>query len=307
MEPVERRLGQIAAGQRGAFSRAQASNVGVSDRQLRQRVANGLLVQVGPNAFRFLAAPSTLVDELSALLRDIGEPAFAAGPTAAALHGIDGFGLRRPFHVVVPRRRNSRRVGVVVHTSKVLDLVDVVKVDDIAVTSPVRTIIDLARWASRAQLRNAVESLVNDRLGSETALHRRIVALRSRGRYGLPTLMAVLAEREVGLGAESWLEREYLRLLALAGLPRPETQQILSRAGDRWVRVDCRFPGTRIVVELLGYEFHRTAVQMDRDVQRMNALVADGYQPYQFTYRQVTEQPDEVVASTSRALIRRAA
>jgi very-short-patch-repair endonuclease len=82
---------------------------------------------------------------------------------------------------------------------------------------------------------------------------------------------------------------------------------VLSRAGDRWVRVDCRWPGTGVVVELLGYRFHRTAVQMDRDAQRMNALLADGFQPFQFTYRQVTEQADQVMATTAQALLRLAA
>lgn len=307
MESVESRLARIARGQRGSFSRMQAADAGVSDRQLRSRVANGLLAPVGPNAFRFLGAPCSLTDELAALLRDIGTPAFAAGPTAAALHGLEGFSFRKPFHVVVPRRRNRRRVGVVVHTSKVLGPLDTAVVDGLPLTTPIRTVVDLARWASRQQLRAAVESMIDDGLGTEDALHRRIVSLRRQGRYGMPTLLDVLGEREVGSGGASWLEREYLRLLDRAGLQRPLTQQVLSRAGDRWVRVDCRFPGTRVVVELLGYRFHRTAVQMDRDAQRMNALLADGFQPFQFTYRQVTEQGDEVVSTTARALLQRAA
>ncbi len=184
---------------------------------------------------------------------------------------------------------------------------DTAVVDGLPLTSPVRTVIDLARLASRQQLRAAVESMIDHGLGTEDALHRRIVSLRRQGRYGLPALLDVLGEREVGSGGASWLEREYLRLLDRAGLPRPLTQQVLSRAGDRWVRVDCLFPGTGVVVELLGYRFHRTAVQMDRDAQRMNALLADGFQPFQFTYRQVTEHGDEVVATTARALLRRAA
>ena len=307
MESAERKLAEIAAVHRGTVTRRQATDAGISDRQLRHRVATGVLERVGPNAFRFAGAPCAPIDALSALLADIGDPAYAAGPTAAALHGIDGFDLRRPFHVVVPRQRNSRRVGSVVHTSKVLRPVDLDVVRRVAATSPVRTVIDLARHASAGQLARAVESVFRDGLTTEDALFRNIVDLRSQGRYGLPLLLRVLGAREVAAGAESWLEREYLRLLTGAGLPRPITQQVLSRAGDRWVRVDCRFPGTNVVVELLGYRFHRTAAQMDRDTQRMNALLADGFSPYQFTYRQVVEEPSQVVAATSRALIRAAA
>ena len=34
----------------------------------------------------------------------------------------------------------------------------------------------------------------------------------------------------------------------------------------------------------------------------MNALLRDGFLPYQFTYDQVTSSPVEVVATTARAL-----
>ena len=58
------------------------------------------------------------------------------------------------------------------------------------------------------------------------------------------------------------------------------------------MRVDCRFAGTPVVVELLGYRWHRTKDQMARDVERLNALVLDGFRPMQFTYDQVTADPD---------------
>lgn len=307
MDTALRRIAAIATGQRGAFTRAQAVDAGLSDRQLRRRVQSGVLDQLGPNSFRFTGAPLSLMDELSHVLLDIGEPAYACGPTAAALHGFDGYALRRPFHLVVPRHRNSRRVGVRVHTSGVLPLIDRARVDGVPATSPARTIIDLSREASRPQLSAALESAIRDGGISEPALHRRIVALRSRGRYGIPALLDVIDGNEVARGGESWLEREYLRLIAAAGLPIPHTQRVLTRAGDRSVRVDCHFIGTDVVVELLGYRFHRTSAQLRRDAERANALLAGGYRPFQFTYQQVVEEGDYVVDTTTEALARRAA
>lgn len=307
MDTALRRIAAIATGQRGAFTRAQAVDVGLTDRQLRRRVQSGVLDQLGPNSFRFTGRPLTLADELSHLLLDVGEPAHASGPTAAALHGFDGYALRRPFHIVVPRARNSRRVGVRVHTSGVLPLIDRTTVDGIPATSPARTVIDLAREAHPSQLSAALESAIRDGGASEQALHRRIVALRSQGRYGIPTLLDVIDGSEVARGGASWLEREYLRLLAAAGLPMPRTQQVLTRAGDRSVRVDCFFDATNVVVELLGYRFHRTPAQMRRDTERANALLSDGFLPYQFTYQQVVEEQRYVVDVTKSALQRRAA
>jgi hypothetical protein len=168
--------------------------------------------------------------------------------------------------------------------------------------SATRTLIDVARFVSPRTLTTGLDAALRDGLTSEELLHRRIVALRSRGRYGIPKLIAVIEGVEVTRGGHSWLERRFLELCAAAGLPRPTTQQVLTRAGGRLVRVDCRFPGTRVVVELLGYRWHRTTQQLARDAVRLNALVLDGFAPMQFTYDQVTVDPEWVIAQTRQAL-----
>ncbi len=309
MTNPERRIAALSAGQLGTFTRTQATDVGLSYNQLRSRVQSGFLVQNGPNSFRVAGAPDTLESQLLELVRDIGDPVWVAGPTAAALHGFADHPLRRPFHVVLAADRNVRRNGVVIHRSEYLDPLDREEVDQIPVTSPARTIIDLARWASPAQLTTVVEHALGHGLASENLLHRRIVDLRSRGRFGIPRLLGVLERREITRGGESWLEREYLSLLHRAGLPRPDTQVVLAQTNDHAIRVDCHFAGTNVVVELMGYRFHRTRAQMNHDARRHNALIASGRVVYQFTYDQVTTAPDDVVRQTTTALIgfRRAA
>jgi hypothetical protein len=166
----------------------------------------------------------------------------------------------------------------------------------------VRTLVELARVLDGVRLTACLDSALRDGLVSERLVHRRIAVLRRSGRYGLPALLRALTGDSATRGGHSWLEREYLRLVHAAGLPRPETQVALSRVDGRLVRVDCRFPGTKVVVELLGYQFHRTRSQMASDARRMNALVADGFRPYQFTYEQVTLQAADVVRVTRDAL-----
>ena len=70
------------------------------------------------------------------------------------------------------------------------------------------------------------------------------------------------------------------------------------------MRVDFRFPGTPLVIEVLGYSFHRTRSQMQRDAERMNQLVLDGFVVLQFTYLHVTEEPDWVIGQIRDALER---
>lgn len=306
MDRTLTRLADLAAGQDGIVSRRQIRAAGIDDDQLLRRIRSGVLTRIGSNAFRLVGAPITPRSDLRALVLDIGGDVVASRSTAAALHGFDGFVLRPPFDVTIGRGRNVSRVGHRVHTAAHLGVRDRSVVDGMPVTSAARTLVDLARSETPSRLTAALDSSLRDRLVTEDSLHRRIVALRGPGRTGIQSLLRVLEGAEVTRGGHSWLEREFLRLVAGAGLPRPHTQVELTRAGDRIVRVDARFPGTDVVVEVLGYRFHRTREQMARDTDRMNALLADGFRPFQFTYTQVVEQPAEVVATLRQALDRAA-
>ena len=302
MTDADRRIAAIATGQLGTFTRAQATDVGLSDRQLRSRVASGSLIKTGPNSFRIAGTPASPLSQLRGLVGDVGGEVWVSGPTAAALHGFEGYRLDRPFHLTVPARRCVTRRAAVIHRSADLDPIDRATVDGFSVTSGARTVIELARTAPFDELDRLLENVFLRGLASEDFLVRRIAALRSSGRYGTPALLDALDRRTLRGGTESWLEREYLRLVAREGLPAPLTQQTLTKAGDRLVRVDCRFPGTNVVVELLGYRYHRSRSQMNRDAARLNALIAEGFMPFQFTFDQVVDDPDRVVATTRLAL-----
>lgn len=301
-----RRLASVATGQLGGFSRPQAHAFGMSDAELRRRVQSGFLEQTGPHSFRFPSTATGPIADLHALVLDIGPPCWVSGPTAAAVHGFDGYRLRPPFHLTTTRDRNVRRLGAVVHSTAVLPAIDRESTGELPVTSPARTIVDLARSEPPERLAAAVDSALRDGLVSEDLLHRRIAALRTKGRFGTPKLLDVLEGREITRGGHSWLEREFLRVVAGAGLPPPLTQQVLSSAGDHLVRVDCRFPGTNLVVELLGYRYHRAVGQMRRDAERLNALILDGFRPFQFTYDQVVNTPQSVCSILHVALLRSA-
>ena len=276
--------------------------VGVSNAQLRSRVSSGSLLQVGTDTFRLPGAPTTELADLRALILDIGGEVWASGPTAAALHGFDGFRLKAPFDVTILRDRKVRRLGHRIHSTTSLDRIDRAVVSDVACTSGARTLIDLARTEPVERLIESFDSGLRDGKFNESLVHRRIVALRSSGRFGVPRLVAAIEGVEAIRGGHSWLEREYLRLIAAACLPRPETQAVLTRAGDKLVRVDFRFVGTPVVVEVLGYHSHGTKQHLQRDTERLNALIIDGFRPYQFTYIDVVERPGDVLEQTRRAL-----
>jgi hypothetical protein len=250
---------------------------------------------------RFLE-PSTLA-ELMALVLDCGEGAVVSGPTAAALHGFDGFGLGPPFHVTVPRGRFVDRPPHVIHTTTELPPQDRTLRHGIPVMAPARAIIDLAKFVRPAALAAALDGALRDRLVTEDLLHVRIAAIRCRGRYGIPKLIDVIEGVEASRGGHSWLERRFLEICRRARQPAPQTQQVVCDARGKMVRVDFRFLGTNVVVEVLGYRWHRgSRQQLSRDAERLNAMVRRGMLPMQFTYDHVTLDEAFVVSELRATL-----
>ncbi|MEP7047661.1 MAG: hypothetical protein ABI949_13320 [Ilumatobacteraceae bacterium] len=194
------------------------------------------------------------------------------------------------------------RIGHFVHRRREITRLDTSDVDGIPTISATRTIIDLAATETPQRLAAAIDSALRDRLTSEDFLHRRIVELRCRGRAGLAELVSVLEGNEMSRGGHSWLERRFLVLLAEAGLPRPQTQAVVGVRKKHLIRVDCRFPGTDVVVELLGYRFHRTPIDMQNDAERMNRMILDGFHPLQFTYVDVAGESPTMILSINEAL-----
>ncbi len=245
---------------------------------------------------------------LAVMLADLGPEARAFGPTAAALHRLDGFSLQSPFHFLLPRGSNRQRVGHTVHTTTVLRPIDCEEVDGIPTTSPTRTLIDVAAVDSSTEvLTIALDSALRDLKTTEEHLHQRIAELRGKGRHGVRALLAAIEGVEAIRGGHSWLEREFLRLIGAAGLPSPATQCEFRARDGRLLRVDCFFENAGLVVELLGYRYHRTALQMQRDVDRMNQLLLCNKTVMQFTYADVVTCSAAVVSTMLDALSRRMA
>lgn len=239
---------------------------------------------------------------LEPLVASVGPPCWVSGPTAAALLGFDGFRLRPPFHLTVPNHRRLHRGLHVVHRARGIERLDTTTAMGLPCLSATRLLVDLARTESPKRLTAALDSALRDGLTSEDFLHRRLVELRGRGRQGPAELLAVLAGSEISRGGHSFLERTFLELLDELSFPRPLMQQVLGKRRRRLMRVDCRFPGTEVVVELLGYEWHRSQMQMQVDSERLNRLQLDGFVAMQFTYVDVVTRSPVMLADLTEAL-----
>ena len=143
-----------------------------------------------------------------------------------------------------------------------------------------------------------IDSAVRLRVSSPVVLLRRLTALRRRGRAGVRQVERLL----VDAGGESLLERQFLKLVRAAGLPRPITQARIAAHGQQVARVDFLYAEHALVVEVSGRVGHSSPADRARDAQRRNELQAEGFTVYEFTFEHVTRRPEWVVAQLSARL-----
>jgi very-short-patch-repair endonuclease len=173
----------------------------------------------------------------------------------------------------------SRQVpGLRVHRRPNLPETDVTVHDGIPITTPVRTLIDLATVLTPNRLEAAVnEADKNDLVDPETLR----VALDHRKRQPGVGPLRKLLDRHTFRLTDSELERRFLRIVRRAGLPLPETQVKL--AG----RVDFHWPDLGLVVETDGWRYHRTPAQQAKDNRRMQTHLRAGRTVIRFSHREI--------------------
>ena len=121
-----------------------------------------------------------------------------------------------------------------------------------------------------------------------------VLARRPASR-GAATLRRVLqGDAPVTLSA---LERRFLALLREHGLLLPETNRVVGGH-----RVDCRWPGRRLMVELDSYRFHNTRHAWERDRRRERDARARSDEFRRYTYGDVFEEPEQMLRELRQLL-----
>jgi hypothetical protein len=129
-------------------------------------------------------------------------------------------------------------------------------------------------------------------------------ALETRGRVPGKALLLDLLD-DLATGACSVLEREYLRIERLHGLPEGHRQKPATIAGRSSFR-DVDYEQFGVVVELLGRAFHDDATSWDRDALRdLDTLVDTDRPTVRLTYGLVFATPCLTVAKVGTLLNRR--
>jgi hypothetical protein len=280
MEGLSRIVAGIASRQHGVVARWQLVAAGISEGWIDVRLGKGWLIRVYPGVYRVgHVAPSMEADYMAAVLA-CGDGAVLSGRAAAALLGLIRPGRAPHPEVTAPKERNIR--GITTHWERKPDPRDRMTWKGIPVTTPARTLADLAAVVHAPQLARAMHQA--DVLHGTTPDDVEAVLQRRPRSKGAATL------REVVWGDQgrtlSKLESAFIRLLKANKLPLPKTNR---PAGGRFV--DCRWPEHKLTVELDSYRYHRSRHTWELDRKRERQAYARGDQFRRFTWGDVVEHP----------------
>jgi hypothetical protein len=297
MNDADRRLAALAGKQRQVFTRQHALSVGLTHNGIRRRIDSGTFVVVGTRSMTFAGVALDWRGQLQAGLFDLGPGALVSAESAAALHGLDGFG-EGPLVYLVGRQFKDRRTIGTVTSSPSISLLDRTKVDGLDVTSGTRTVVELVGRVPYDRLGNALDSACRKRLTAAAVVDRRLTELGRQGRAGVADLDHLMEMA----GVESWLERAFLRIIRGTGLALPEAQRVYRRDGVHVARVDFDFAPLPIVVEVGGKRGYLSSAERQRQERRRNELQLLGKVIYFFTTEDVVADPDYVVRTLTTAL-----
>jgi very-short-patch-repair endonuclease len=289
--PVDRAVLELAERQHGMVTAAQLGAAGLGRHAIAHRVRKGWLRRrhhgvylVGPLETPFSAA-------MAAVLA-YGDGALLSHYPAAVLWRLR-LSPAGVIHITVPGRDVRSRDGVCAHTTDGLHPADATSHHGIPVTSPARTLLDLATQVSQKDLDRAADEARIHRLVTDHSLNEQFE--RYPTHRGIRALKQAI-ETEPRL-TRSEAERRLLELIRAARLPDPQTNV---RVDD--YEVDFLWPEHHLVVEVDGYAFHSMRRSFERDRRRDAHLTAMGYRVNRVTWRQITDEPEAVIATLAAQL-----
>jgi len=212
--------------------------------------------------------------------------------SASSLHRYTSWEESRPPEVTVLGSSHRAQPGIRIHRTLRLDQCDTARVAGIPVTSPARTLLDLASILPYKGLRRAVgqaQSLRTVTIGQLGEVLARLAPCR-----GSANLAELVARGPAPTRSE--LEEVVLALILSGGFLKPDVNKPLWLSG-RKVVPDFRYPEQRLVIEADGAAWHDNKLAREDDAERQAFLEAHGETVLRVTW-------DQAIAAQAQTLTR---
>lgn len=275
------RCEEVAEGQYGLVTRAQALDEGVPPATLNRRLSTRRWRAVRPAVYLVFRHPNSWLQDLMAACLWAGLGSFASHRAAAVVWELRGIQMD-VLEIITPSR--VRAPDVVVHRLE-LTRDEITVHRGIPVTTPTRTLLDLAGVVEPHVLEVAFDDALRRGLTHVDLLEQGLRRLSPNHR-GLRVLKRLVSERRRSPATESPLEVQVLRWLRRNGLEPPARQHPV-RLRDGTLRLDFAWPEHRIALEVEGYAWHSDRQSWERDMARHDLLVDRGWRVMRITKRRL--------------------
>lgn len=299
-------INPLAETQHGVVSRQQLRDAGVGAGAISSRMKRGGLVSLSKRVLRVAGSPETDLARCMAGVLDAGPDAVLSHRSAGWFWGAAGF-LIDDIDVIGSRgsvRLSSDRLALV-HRPRQLLVGHTVVISGIPVTTPTRTIFDLAGLPGvhAAKVERALDGLwARGRLDADSCAAV-LEAVAVRGRPGITLMRSLLAERGKGYRPpESNAEARFQAIVRDARLGSFE-RQVDVGTELHWIgRVDFADRDRRIVVEVDPALHHGSFSAQSDDRQRHETLRAAGWCVVSVTDTDLFHRRSAVVAQIRDAV-----
>lgn len=259
------------------FLHRDHDRLGLDRSTFRSRISSGDVIRVFDRVYRDARAEDSRASRVAAATLAVPAHAVVSDETAAWIWGVD---VHRPSdrhrfvpRWVVPHGQSRSRVTGIDCRQALLAASDVVEVEGLAVTHPVRTTADLLRKQWRPHALAAADALA--RVGAIRPMDVRAYLIDLKGYRGIrqARVLARYIDPKAASAGESWMR---LRVID-AGFPAPETQlEVVDAAGQQRF-LDLAYRRRKVGVEYDGREFHTADSDAQHDAERRRLLEATGF------------------------------
>ena len=285
----------MAGEHNGVIATRQLTSCGVGYDAIRVRVARGNLHPVFRGVYGVGHAAITRTGLFTAAVLACGPGAVLSHRAAAAHHGLLEW-KERDIEVIVPRSAGRGIDGIRAHRQR-LDECDRWTRENVRVTSPARTILDLAPGITSKAYRRTIRQAFAEGIVSVRQLAD--VLARTPRHRGAAKLRALIADGYVPTRSD--LEDLALDLITQAGIQRPQINPRL-RLDDRTIHPDMLWREQRVAVELDGRRWHHDPLTLQDDADKQTILEAHDHCVLRITWKQIVNRPTQTVDRIRSAL-----
>jgi len=253
----------MAGRQGGHVAHEQLVAFGLTRHAIANQIARGSLIPVFRGVYAVGRLPTNPLDAAHGALLACGDRSALSHGSAASLWEI-WRDWRYPLELTVAGDR--RQPGLHVHHSRTLTRADITTERGLRVTSPARTILDIAPTVTDKRLARAINDLRLRHLLTIEALDT--LTARHRRRPSAKRIRAIIGASHAE-PTRSPFEDDWIPFAARHRLPAHEMN--VHVCGHR---VDVLFTPDRLIVELDGWQTHRTREAFETDRARDAEILA---------------------------------